>query len=178
MKRFAPTLISLALAAPVAPVLASPLSAADARRELAAGAQAWDFRERAGAVIPGAVGIARPALERWLVQRDHAALSRAVSAAGIDLSRDVVLYGAAGDALGLALHDALAHVATGRVHWLVGGIDEWSAAGLPTASTLASPAPVPQHLVARDVLPSAATLAAPARRRGETAAPQRLASTS
>ncbi|HET9977913.1 MAG TPA: rhodanese-like domain-containing protein [Burkholderiaceae bacterium] len=175
MKALAAALFALALATPAA---AAPLSAADARRELAAGAQAWDLRERAGAVIPGAAAVARSTLERWLADRDHAALSRAVSAAGIDLSRDVVLYGVAGDAFGLALHDALARVATGRVHWLVGGIDEWVAAGLPTASTLASPAPVPQHLVARDALPAAGTLAAPALRRGETAAPQRLASTS
>jgi 3-mercaptopyruvate sulfurtransferase SseA len=176
MKPLAAALLSFALAAQAG---AAPLSAAAAQRELAGGAQAWDLRAHAtGPVIPGAAALARPVLERWLAVGDHAALAQAVSAAGIDLSRDVVLYGAAGDPLGLALHAALARVATGRVHWLVGGIDEWQAAGLPTAAAPSVHLPVPQRLVARDPLPAAGTLAAPALRRGETASPQRLASTS
>jgi 3-mercaptopyruvate sulfurtransferase SseA len=72
-----------------------------------------------------------------------------VSTAGIDLSRDVVIHGAAGDPQAQALYAPLTSLASGRVHWLVGGIDEWQAAGLPTAAQASRRLPVPQRLVRR-----------------------------
>ena len=109
-------------------------------------------------------------MQRWLQGEGSAGLARAVSAAGIDLSRDVVIYGAAGDAQAQALHDGLARLASGRVRWLVGGIDEWQAAGLPTVARPAQRLPVPQHLV--DLAPPApGAMAAAALRRSEPARP-------
>lgn len=127
---------------------ADTLSAAQTRDAIAQGAVAWDVRapKAAVAVLPRA---AAADLQPWLDGGGVAALARAVSAAGIDLSRDVVLYGAAGDPRAQALYAALRPLASGRVHWFVGGIDEWQAAGLPTVAQLALRWPVPQRLVAR-----------------------------
>jgi 3-mercaptopyruvate sulfurtransferase SseA len=142
-----PSLIALfaLLALPLA-ARADALGATQARSLLGDGAVAWDVRPAGEHLLPGAV---RADLAGWQRHGDAASLSRAVSAAGIDLSREVVLYGSAGDPLAQALYAALTRLATGNVHWLVGGIDEWRAAGLPTAAHAALRAPVPQHWVAR-----------------------------
>jgi 3-mercaptopyruvate sulfurtransferase SseA len=66
-------------------------------------------------------------------------------------------------------------VATGQVHWLVGGIDEWRAAGLPTQAHAARRWPVPQRLVARPSAGTGAEPAAAALRRSTTVAPALLA---
>jgi len=140
---------SLAVAALLAPTLAraDAVSAAAAQAALARGATAWDVRSGAGSVIPGTVRLPSADLQSWLDGQGSHWLERAVSAAGIDLSRDVVVYGAAGDPRAQTLHDGLTRLASGRVHWLVGGIDEWQAAGLPTAAGPAQRLPVPQRLV-------------------------------
>lgn len=77
-----------------------------------------------------------------------AALARAVSDAGVDLSRTVVLVGEPGDLEAQALWRTLSVYARGRVLWLVGGIPEWQMTGrsLSTQSFVAKA--VPQHLVA------------------------------
>lgn len=77
-----------------------------------------------------------------------ATLARAVSDAGVDLSRTVVLVGEPGDADAQALWRTLSVYASGRVLWLVGGIAEWQMTGrsLSTQSFVAKA--VPQHLVA------------------------------
>ena len=139
-------LAALTWAAPVA-ALADSLSAHDAQAALGRGAVAWDVRVAPAALIPGAVQIAPADLQAWLQGKGAASLARAVSAVGIDLSRDVLVYGTAGDPRAQALHDALATLASGRVRWLVGGIDEWQAAGLPTVAQAAQRLPVPQYLV-------------------------------
>ena len=160
---------ALIWAAPAA-VMADGLSAHDAQTALGRGAVAWDVRAAPATLIPGAVQVAPAAMQRWLQGEGSAGLARAVSAAGIDLSRDVVIYGAAGDAQAQALHDGLARLASGRVRWLVGGIDEWQAAGLPTVARPAQRLPVPQHLV--DLAPPApGAMAAAALRRSEPARP-------
>jgi 3-mercaptopyruvate sulfurtransferase SseA len=135
---------AVALLGPV-PSWADALSAAQARDALAQGATAWDVRVQAPRLLSGA---ARADLDAWQRGGGVAALQAAVSAAGIDLSRDVVVYGAAGDPQAQALVRALQPVASGRVHWLVGGIDEWQAAGLPTIAQAAARLPIPQRLVA------------------------------
>jgi 3-mercaptopyruvate sulfurtransferase SseA len=145
---------------------ADAVSAGRAREALVLGATAWDVRAQAVRLLPGA---ARADLSGWQRGGGVAALEAAVSAAGIDLSRDVVVYGAAGDAQAQALVNALQPVASGRVHWLVGGIDEWQAAGLPTVARAPARLPVPQRLVALQPERSAAKPAAPALRQTATA---------
>ncbi|QPF75254.1 hypothetical protein G8A07_21595 [Roseateles sp. DAIF2] len=128
------------------PVLAEPVSASMAEQRLQDGAQAWDLRADAAALLPGAVRLDGAAL----LQADAAALARAVSAAGIDLSRDVLIYGEPGDARALQLHRRLAGLASGRVDWLVGGAAEWQMSGRQTVSQASTRLPVPQVLVAWD----------------------------
>ena len=151
--------LALALAAGVSfPALGEPLSAVAAQQALQRDAVAWDVRSHAASSLPGAVAIDRASLDRWLALGDVAALQRAVSAAGIDLSREVVIYGDAGDSAAQRLVESLAGVATGRVHWLVGGVTEWTLAGRPLvaaapaghAGEFAPRLAVPQQLVMRE----------------------------
>jgi 3-mercaptopyruvate sulfurtransferase SseA len=168
----------LAAAACAGTASAGPLSAVDARQAIAAGALVWDVRATAapGAVLPSAVWLPAGAALKALARGDVAALASVVSAAGLDLSRDVVVYGRAGDPDAQALEAALAPWAPGRVHWLVGGIDEWQAAGLPTASAPVTRLPVPQHfVVARAAAPGGDAPAAASLRRSETTIALRLA---
>ncbi len=153
------------------------LSAAQARAAVSGGALVWDVRAAtAPSVIAGAVRLPAAAAQGWLDRGDLAVFERAVSAAGLDLSRDLVLYGVAGDPLAQALHERLSTIAKGRVDWLVGGIDEWHAAGLPVASSAADRLPVPQHLVVRNAAaPSIDAPAAPSLRLGRETTVQRLA---
>ncbi len=145
--RFAVTvLLALGLASAVAH--ADNLSAAAAESALAQGALAWDVRattETSG--LPGARRADAAQLDAWLSKGDMAALQTAVSQAGLDLSRDVIVYGEPGDERAAALVASLAQVSSGRVHWLVGGAAEWSQSG-HGLSPLSTHAPVPQHLVA------------------------------
>jgi 3-mercaptopyruvate sulfurtransferase SseA len=120
---------------------AEPLSASAAAQRLQDGAQGWDLRAAGAALLPGAVRLTVGE------QDDAATLARAVSAAGIDLSRDVLIYGEPGDARALALHARLARLASGRVDWLVGGLAEWQMSGRATVAAPAQRLPVPQRLV-------------------------------
>ena len=145
---------------------AEPVSAPAAAAALLRGATAWDLRPAgAGSLgLPGAVRDDAPNLDRWLLARDVAALSAVVSDAGIDLSRGVVLYGEPGDARVQAVASSLQGVATGGVHWLVGGALEWQMAGLALAPpTFARRSPVPQRL-AQPVAAVTAEMAGNARR--------------
>lgn len=165
--------LAVSLAWPFA-AQADPLGAAQARDALERGAQAWDVRSGTLAhLVPGA---ARADLRAWERSGALDDLARAVSAAGVDLSRDVVVYGTAGDARAQALVAALAQVATGQVHWLVGGIDEWQAARLPTQAQATVRWPVPQHLVARPAAEPSTEPAAAALRRSTTSTSPLLAS--
>lgn len=156
-------LLLLTLVAATGAARADAVSAAQARERLAHGALLWDVRADAQAVIPNAL---RADLRAWHRTGDIAALARAVSDSGIDLSREVVIYGQAGDPTAQALVQTLQTVATGRVHWLVGGVEEWQAAGGDLVARPAVRAPVPQRLV---VLQAAAgEPAVPSRRRTAT----------
>jgi 3-mercaptopyruvate sulfurtransferase SseA len=157
--RMAATALAVAALAAPAAVRADALSASAAQAALARGAVAWDVRSAPGVVIAGAVRAVPTDLQHWFDGGSSEALGRAVSTAGIDLSREVIVYGAAGDLRAQALHDGLVRLASGQVHWLVGGIDEWQAAGLPTTASAVQRLPVPQHLVLRA---SAAGAPAPA----------------
>lgn len=168
----AATLAGAALGAPLA-ARADGLSAVATQGALARGATAWDVRAGPATLIAGAVQASTADVQRWLDGQGTQWLERAVSTAGIDLSRDVVVYGAAGDPRAQALYEGLTRLASGRVHWLVGGIDEWQAAGLPTAGQAVQRLPVPQRLVPRALADGlqAPTMAAPALRRSEPAQP-------
>ncbi|HEX2010040.1 MAG TPA: hypothetical protein VJN44_03790 [Roseateles sp.] len=126
---------------------ADALSAAAAAERLHEGAQPWDMRADAATLLPGAVRL--PASDLGSTG-DVAALARAVSAAGIDLSRDVLIYGEPGDARAQALHALLGRLSSGRVDWLVGGLSEWQMSGRSVVAAPARRLPVPQHLVLRD----------------------------
>jgi 3-mercaptopyruvate sulfurtransferase SseA len=154
--------LAASLAAPPS-AHADALGATQAHDALQRGAQAWDVR--AGHVTHLVAGAARADLRAWERSGSVEDLARAVSAAGIDLSRDVVVYGAAGDQRAQALVAALESVATGQVHWLVGGIDEWRAGRLPTQAEATVRWPGPRRLVARPSDEPAAEPAAAALRR-------------
>jgi 3-mercaptopyruvate sulfurtransferase SseA len=140
--------LAAALAALSAPaVQAENLSAVAADAALRQGALAWDVRSAAAPGLPGALRVEPALLDAWLAQGDLAALQAAVSRAGIDLSRDVVVYGEPGDARAQALVASLQAVSPGRVHWLVGGATEWALSGRNLAAAGAH-LPVPQRLVA------------------------------
>lgn len=149
----------LAALAAVVPLLATaqPLSALDAQAALQRGALAWDVRSAHASptgTLPDALRIDEAALDRWLEAGDVEALAQAVSAVGIDLSREVVIYGDAGDPRAQALVASLGGVATGTVHWMVGGADEWQMQGLPLSqNTAARRWPVPQQLARHGELP-------------------------
>ena len=169
--------LALALSASVSlPALCEPLSAVAAQQALQRHALAWDVRSHATSSLPGAVAIDRATLDRWLARADVTALQRAVSVAGIDLSREVVVFGDAGDSAAQRLVESLAGLATGRVHWLVGGVTEWTLAGFPLVESLSASAAdaggvakrlaVPQQLVARQP-PAAPRMADAARRQAD-----------
>ncbi|WP_077036505.1 rhodanese-like domain-containing protein [Pelomonas sp. KK5] len=124
------------------------LAAPAAEAALAQGALAWDVREQAAAGLPGALKVDGARLDAWLQSHDLAALREAVSAAGLDLSRDIVVYGEAGDARAQALVESLQALSPGRVHWLVGGATEWAMSGRELKPLAAARLPVPQWLVA------------------------------
>jgi len=135
---------------------ADALSAAASATALAQGAMAWDVRADTaqGMVgLPGALHIDAAALDTWLAHRDLAALEAAVSQAGIDLSRDLVVYGEPGDVRAQALVASLRNISRAQVHWLVGGATEWAMSGRPL-SPLVAHAPVPQHLLAASQQPA------------------------
>jgi 3-mercaptopyruvate sulfurtransferase SseA len=155
---------------------AEAVSAPVAEQQLRAGAQAWDVRGGgAGPVLPGATALDAQACLHWLRTGDVEALSRAVSGAGLNLSRTLLIYGEAGDVRAQALHEVLGRVATGRVLWLVGGIDEWQMSGRATVEAPSTRLPVPQRLVAREGEDTAARMAAASLRDPATGRPQQLA---
>ncbi|HEY1093042.1 MAG TPA: rhodanese-like domain-containing protein, partial [Burkholderiaceae bacterium] len=87
-------------------------------------------------------------LDAWLARGDQAALEAAITRAGIDLSRQVIVYGDAGDARAQALVKSLASLTRGRVDWFVGGEAEWWQSGRPVQASGAQRHPVPQVLLA------------------------------
>jgi 3-mercaptopyruvate sulfurtransferase SseA len=141
---------------------ADDLSAAAAEAALADGALAWDVRvQPAETTLPNALRIDAASLDAWLRRGELAPLQAAVSAAGLDLSRDIVVYAEAGDLRARALVQSLQALARGRLHWLVGGIDEWQMSGRPLQHSGlggSSRLPVPQQLLVPDA-PAVLTMA-------------------
>ncbi|MET0519000.1 MAG: rhodanese-like domain-containing protein [Burkholderiaceae bacterium] len=154
--RLAPVVaLLLSALAAGAPARADALSAAAAEAALAGGALAWDVRapQPGAGGLPGARQIDPQALRRWLRDGDLAALQDAVSRAGLDLSRELLVYGDAGDPRAQALVDSLQGLSRAHVHWLVGGATEWAMSGRALRPLAAGHAPVPQRLVLQQAHP-------------------------
>ncbi len=124
----------------------APVAADVAARAVAQGATIVDVRsveQFAAGHIRQAVNLPEP-----FSAMSAADLARALSDAGVDLSRTVVVMGYAGDERAHALWQTLQHYATGRVLWLVGGTAEWQMRGYVLTAELLPHKPVPQYLVA------------------------------
>lgn len=136
------------------------LSATAAATALARGALAWDLRAAAAEGLPGALRADGAGIRAWLERGDLAALETALSTAGLDLSRDIVVYGEPGDLQAQALVESLQPFARGRVQWLVGGAAEWVMTERPLRPLTSRHAPVPQKLVTAEPPPGGAMAAA------------------
>lgn len=143
----------------------APVDLAGARAALASGAVAWDLRA-SGALPPGAVRLPAVAVSAWFDQGDVAALSAAVSAAGLNLSAAVLVV-AEDAAAAQAVAERLGPLSRGRVLWLADGMTAWQQAGLPTVAEPSPRLPLPQRLAAHEA--TAALQPAAAARRNSTA---------
>jgi rhodanese-related sulfurtransferase len=138
------------------------VSADAAAQALAQGASVVDVRSEsqfAQGHLPGAARLARGA-----GAYNSTELASAVSEAGVDLSRAVIVVGEPGDQSAQALWRTLSRYATGRVLWLVGGTTEWQMTGRALTTVHVAAKPVPQYLVLLDSQPSDARMAAQALR--------------
>ncbi len=124
------------------------VSADDAQAAIAQGAFVVDVRSSA-AFAQGHLSQAAslPADAAQLPLQNLAAL---LSKAGIDSSRIVLVVGEPGDANAQALWQRLAAVTSGRVLWLVGGVQEWQMRGHVLTTAVASRFQVPQFLAPYD----------------------------
>jgi 3-mercaptopyruvate sulfurtransferase SseA len=156
---------ALILAASVALLLAplaqagqaSVVSADDAQSAVVQGAHVVDVRSSeafAQGHMPQATSLPRLAAQLSLDQ-----LATLLSQAGVDSSRTVLVMGNAGDADAHALWERLAQVSSGRVLWLVGGVQEWQMRGLALTTETSARPPVPQFLTPFDAPSSASRMA-------------------
>jgi rhodanese-related sulfurtransferase len=146
--KFAALLLSLLFAAQVYAGQASAVSADDAQAAIAQGAYVMDVRapnQFAAGHVPQASSL--PANAAALPLQELAAL---LSQAGVDSSRVMLVVGDAGDANAQALWQRLAQVTSGRVLWLVGGVQEWEMRGHVLTTQLVPRLPVPQFLAPFD----------------------------
>jgi rhodanese-related sulfurtransferase len=140
------TLFSCALSLSI-PAFAGPaiaVSADDAQVAVAQGAFVLDVRpaqQQAAGHLPQAVALPAQAAD-WALP----ALAALLSQAGVDSSRTLLIVGQAGDAQAQALWRRLAQVSSGRVLWLVGGVQEWQMRGYALHSSRTPRPPVPQFL--------------------------------
>ena len=146
--------LSLAVSAglSLAEAPATAVSADTANAAMVRGLAVVDIRpasDYAAGHLPGA--ISAPALAD---ASDLHSLQHLVSVHGIDLSREVLLVGQPGDERAMRLQARLNQYATGRISWLVGGVNEWRLSGRPVVTGSVTLPPVPQYLV--DLQPQAA----------------------
>jgi 3-mercaptopyruvate sulfurtransferase SseA len=133
------------------------VSADTAAQALAQGATVVDVRSASAYAqghLPGAQRLPSDAARFTSAQ-----LGQAVSIAGIDLSRTVLVVGELGDANAQALWQTLSGYATGRVLWLVGGTTEWQMTGRALSTDTIAAKAVPQHLVRLHAAPEQARMA-------------------
>jgi rhodanese-related sulfurtransferase len=123
---------------------AQAVSADDAQAAIAQGAFVLDVRSAqqfAAGHLPQATAVPTDASRMAL--SDLAAL---LTQAGVDSSRTMLVVGEAGDAQAQALWQRLAQVTSGRVLWLVGGVQEWQMRGYALGLHSTPRPPVPQFL--------------------------------
>lgn len=136
---------------------ASAVSADDAQSAVAQGAYVVDVRH-AAAFAQGHLPLAA-SLPSDAAQLPLGNLAALLSKAGIDSSRTVLVVGDAGDANAQALWERLAQVTSGRVLWLVGGVQEWQMRGHMLTTSVSTRLPVPQFLAPFDAAPNASRMA-------------------
>lgn len=149
--------VSLVLAAQVSAGPASAVSADDAYASVAQGAFVVDVRaaaQFAAGHVPQASWIPERASELPLDQ-----LAALLGKSGIDSSRTMLIVGEAGDANAQALWQRLAQVTSGRVLWLVGGVQEWQMRGYALTVQETQRTPVPQFLASFETQPFARSMA-------------------
>jgi 3-mercaptopyruvate sulfurtransferase SseA len=128
------------------------VSADDAHKALSQGAFVMDVRSAdrfATGHLPRAAAV--PEQAAGLPLQELAAL---LGKAGVDSSRTMLIVGEAGDAHAHALWKRLALVTSGRVLWLVGGVQEWQMRGYALSLQSAERANVPQFLASFEASPA------------------------
>jgi rhodanese-related sulfurtransferase len=125
------------------------VSADDALAAVQSGATVLDVRsERSFAQghLPGALRLSAD-----LHAQPLAHIAQALSSAGADSSRPLLVVGDAGSADAHALWQRLAAVTSGRTLWLVGGVQEWQLRGHALTQAVQTRLPVPQVLASFEV---------------------------
>lgn len=133
------------------------VSADDAQAAVERGAFVVDVRSLA-AFAQGHLSQAA-SLPADAAQRPLQNLAALLSKAGIDSSRTVLVVGEPGDANAQALWQRLASVSSGRVLWLVGGVQEWQMRGHALTTIVSVRSPVPQFLASFDAPANASRMA-------------------
>lgn len=136
---------------------ASAVSADDAHTAVVQGAFVVDVRAASAFAqghLPQATSVPAHAAQLPLAE-----LARLLSQAGVDSSRTILIVGDAGDSQAQALWQRLQQVASGRVLWLVGGVQEWQMRGHVLGSDPSSRRPVPQFLTPFDAPANASRMA-------------------
>ncbi|TAG26824.1 MAG: rhodanese-like domain-containing protein [Burkholderiales bacterium] len=149
--------LSLCVSANVFAGQASAVSADDAHSAIVQGAFVVDVRaasEYAQGHLPQAVSLPTNAAQLSLFE-----LAAALSKAGVDSSRTMLVVGDAGATDAQALWQRLAQITSGRVLWLVGGVQEWQMRGHVLSRDVSTRLPVPQFLVPFDAPANAARMA-------------------
>jgi 3-mercaptopyruvate sulfurtransferase SseA len=144
MKLIASLFAALFLSAAVHAGQASAVSADDAHKAVTQAAFVVDVRPAAAFAqghLPQAVSLPTDAAQLPLAD-----LARLLSNAGIDSSRTILIVGEAGDVNAQALWQRLGAVASGRVLWLVGGVQEWQMTGRSLSFEAATHKAIPQFL--------------------------------
>lgn len=147
MKRW---LLGLALALAAAGAMAQTIVDLDyVRQAVARGALLWDARDEeafAKGHIPGAVNLGDPTLTlRDTLTEDYlptADIEKALGAAGIDPSREIIVYGDRGLPSVYFAQLTLRYFGAANARVFHDGIDAWRAAGLPVSTKAVKPKPV------------------------------------
>jgi 3-mercaptopyruvate sulfurtransferase SseA len=157
MKSITSLFAALLVSAAVHAGQASAVSADDAHTAIVQGAFVVDVRSSPAYVqghLPQAALLPSNAAQLPLAE-----LSRLLSQAGVDSSRTMLVVGDAGDAQAQALWQRLSQVASGRVLWLVGGVQEWQMRGHALSTDISARLPVPQFLAPFDAPVNASRMA-------------------
>jgi thiosulfate/3-mercaptopyruvate sulfurtransferase len=148
MRQFAAGVLLLVLPI-VAQALGSVVDAKFVEKAAKRGAVVWDIRAASGydlGHIPGAINIGfvaeallDPKTQQYLPIET---IAERLGAAGIDLKREIVVYGGAGSTYPYFTQFSLEYFGARRVHVFHQGIDGWRAAKKPVSTLPATRSPV------------------------------------